>query len=171
MASIMDDTKPAVNTTEPAAVQETVIPTVQTQEDYEAKIAALDADKAKAIEEAANWKVAALKNKGKLPDTDESEEERIARIVAEKLSTNKVEAIDTEKDALLKKMAKENKELKLANLNKTNMPPASIGSHSEAQPVKDTVITQEQLDAFKKRGWTEKDIERYKKNLGRYGGR
>ena len=60
------------------------------------------------------------------------------------------------------------KELKLANLNKTNMPPASQGGHSEGQPVRSTAVTSEQLAAFKARGWSDKDIERYKKNLQRY---
>lgn len=170
MASIMDNTKPAVNTTEPAAAQNVEVTATQTQEDYEAKIAALEAEKAKAIEEGANWKLAALKNKGKTApsDTEESEEERIERRVQEELSAKEVARIEAEKETLLKKLAKENKELKLANLNKTNTPPAAIGSHSEAQPMKDTLVTSDQLAAFKARGWTEKDIERYKKNLQRY---
>ncbi len=173
----MNKDQEAVNTTQPAAVETTVVtsttPAVDSNEDVEAKIAALEADKAKAIEEAANWKVAALKAKSKKPEEDfedETEEERISRIVNEKMAATKIAAIDSEKEALLKKLAKENKELKLANANKT-VTPVSTGTHSEGQVVKDTIITPEQSAAFKARGWTEKDIERYKKNLQKYGGR
>lgn len=170
----MDKDQKAVNTTQPAAVETTVTTSttaaVDNNEDVEAKIAALEADKAKAIEEAANWKVAALKAKSKEVLEDESEEERISRIVNEKLSATKIAAIDNEKEALLKKLAKENKELKLANANKTGTP-VSTGTHSEGQVVKDTLVTSEQMAAFKTRGWSDKDIERYKKNLQKYGTR
>jgi len=79
--------------------------------------------------------------------------------------------IAQEQDALIKKALKENRELKLAQLNKTNTPPASVGTHSEGQMVKDTLVTPDQAAAFKARGWSDKDIEKYKKNLQRYSGR
>jgi hypothetical protein len=79
--------------------------------------------------------------------------------------------IAQEQEAIIKKALKENKELKLANLNKTKVPPASVGSHNESIPATDTSITPEQMSAFKARGWSDKDIERYKKNLRKYGGR
>lgn len=163
--------KDAVNTPPAAAPEKTEIPAVTT-EDAEARIAVLESEKAKAIEEASNWKLAALKNKNKgTQSEDESEEDRIARIVQEKLSETKIAQIDTEKEVLLKKLAKENKELKLAQLNKNGTPPAAIGSHSETVAVKDTAITPEQMAAFKARGWSDKDIERYKKNYQKYSGR
>lgn len=167
----MNEQKPAVNTT-PAAAPEKVETSTTTIEDIETKVLALEADKARLIEEAANWKVAALKYKSKTEvDPDETEEEKIRRVTHEELSKKEIAHIEAQKDQLLKQLAKENKELKLANLNKTVIPPQSIGIHSEGQPVKDTLITQEQLLAFKAKGWTDKDIERYKKNLQKYGGR
>lgn len=159
---------------QPIAPDTTVIPAVQTEEDIEAKIAALEAAKAKALEEAANYKIAYLKEKTKAKDfdsDDETEDERIERIVQEKITATKVAQIDLEKEALLAKALKENKELKLAQLNKTTTPPAAVGTHSEGTPVTSTLITPEQMAAFKARGWTDKDIERYKKNLQRYTGR
>lgn len=172
----MDNNKPAVETETPAAAPEQpTTPVVTSTEDYEAKIAQLEADKVKAIEEGANWKVAALKAKGKLPtesldEDDETQDEKMRRIAREELAQTKVSAIDKEKEDLLVKLAKENKELKLANMNKTTVP-ASMGTHSESIPVTDTLVTPEQLSAFKARGWSDKDIETYKKNLRKYGGR
>ncbi len=49
-------------------------------------------------------------------------------------------------------------------MNKTGIP-SGTGSHTEGRQVVDTMVTPEQLAAFKARGWTDKDVERYKKNL------
>lgn len=171
----MDKEKQAVNTTDPAAGQKTEPVAPVTPSDAEARLAVLAAEKAKAIEEAANWKIAALKAKSKnkegIIDDEEAEKERIASVVQEELAKARISAIDTERETLLKKTLQENKELKLAQLNKSNMPPASVGAHSEGQSVQDTSVTTEQLSAFKARGWSDKDIERYKKNLRRYATR
>lgn len=139
-------------------------------EDLEAKNVALEAEKARLIEEAANYKVAYLKEKSKRKEEDpegESDEERMRRIAQETLADSRLAEIAREQDAIIKKALRENKELKLAQLNKTDIP-ASIGTHNEGQQVKDTLVTSEQLAAFKAKGWTDKDIERYKKNLQRY---
>lgn len=168
----MEEEKNSVNTNESAETHEVEEGSTTTQEDAESRIAVLEAEKAKAIEEAANYKIGMLKAKGKLKEDfdDESEDERIARIVSEKLSETKIAQIDLEKETLLKKLAKENKELKLAISNKTPVA-TSIGSHSESKSVTDTSVTPEQLAAFKARGWSDKEIENYKKNLRRYSGR
>ncbi len=140
-------------------------------DDLEAKNVALEAEKAKLTEESANYKMAYLKEKSKHKATDdgeETEDQRIRRITQETLADSRLAEIAQEQDAIIKKALKENKELKLAQLNKTNTPSAIIGSHSESVAVKDTVITPEQLNAFKARGWSDKDIERYKKNLSRF---
>lgn len=163
--------KPAdtVNIIPPAVVEKA--PVVELADDYEAQLAAKDAEIARLTESDANWKVAALKAKAKLkgvPDPDETEEEKYRRIVREELANSELARLNSEKDAILKKALKENKEMKLAQLNKPDVP-ASPGAHSDSQPVTDTLITPEQLAAFKARGWTEKEIERYKKNLRRYG--
>ncbi len=146
------------------ATEGTVVPST---DDAEARVAALEAEKAALIEESANYKLAYLKEKKKKEEVDleENDEERTRRIAREEVANSKISQIDSEKEALLKKIAKENSELKLALQNKTTTPPASIGSHSEGIAPQDTTITPEQMAAFKARGWTEKDIERYKKNL------
>ncbi len=163
----------AVDTTLAAAPESTVTTTVTTPtEDPEARIAKLEEEKAKLMEEGANWKVAALKYKKEAkgqPLEDESEEDKMRRIAAEALRDSRLAEIAIEQDDLIKKTLKRNKELELALQNKTTTAPAAaLGSHSEGQSVKDTTVTPEQIAAFKARGWSEKDIERYKKNLRRY---
>ncbi len=146
---------------------------VPTTDDLEAKITALEEEKqrfAKEIEENANYKLAYLKAKGKSTDDldlEETEEERIARIIDQRIANSRIAEINKEKDEIIKKALKENKELKLAYTNKSVGVPTGAGSHNESIPVRDTLVTPSQLEAFKARGWTDKDIERYKKNLAK----
>ena len=157
----------AVNTPDPAAGQIVSV----TIDDTEAKIAALETEKAKLIEETANWKLAALKAKGKAESfEDDDDESRMRRIAQETLANSRLVEIANEQDVIIRKALKENRELKLARLNKPE-PPAAVGTHNESTPVRDTLVTPEQMSAFKARGWSDKDIERYKKNLLRYSGR
>ena len=166
----MIEEKPAVNTTSAAAPEKPVV-VDGTDNDYETKISALEAENAQLIEESANYKLAFLKEKSKNgSDFQESDEDKMRRIATETIANSRLVEIAKEKDALIKKALKENKELKLAQLNKTTTP-SSVGVHSEGRAVTDTLVTNEQIEAFKKRGWTDKDIERYKKNLLKYLGR
>lgn len=162
----MENKNNAVNGTQSAAA-------VIVADDLEEKVNTLEAEKARLIEENANWKLAALKNKGKIKDEnlDEDEEEKMQRIANEAIANSRLAQITREQDVIIKKALKENKELKLAQINRTTNPPAAMGGHSETQQVADTLVTQEQLNAFKARGWSDKDIARYKKNLGRASGR
>jgi hypothetical protein len=135
----------------------------------EAKIIALEKEKNEILEREANYKMAYLKEKKKNEsagnDEDETEEERVRRIVREEQARDRVAVIDAEKEALLKKTLAENKELKLAIQNKPSASSTGSGGSTEQPLVVSTIITPEQLTAFKARGWTDKDIERYKKNL------
>lgn len=164
----MEDVKaPAVKADDQAAApDEGVKIPLPTDEDYQERIKVLEGEKAQILEEALNYKTALLKEKGRNRENleDESEDERVRRITREELANSRLTEIDREKAALAEKALKENKELKLALQNKAGVP-TSIGSHSESQPVRDTLITPEQLAEFKSRDWSEKDIERYKRNL------
>lgn len=167
----MDKDKNAVDKAQGAASGEagTIQQPPVTEKDAEAKIIELEAEKARLIAERDNYKTGMLKAKGKIPaegtDLEETDEEKMRRIAREEASNQKINAIDAEKEALFQKTLKENKELKLAIANKTVAPPAAQGSHIESTPVRDTTITAEQMEYFKKRGWSDKDIERYKNNL------
>jgi hypothetical protein len=161
----MDDKKATETIAETIAPQETVTAT----DDAEARIAALEDEKATLIQNEANYKIAYLKEKSKNrePDPDESEEEKIRRITTETIANSRLADIAREQDSIIQKALKENKELKLAQLNKTDIP-ASTTTHTEGQRVTDTLVTPEQMLAFKAKGWSDKDIERYKKNLVKY---
>lgn len=133
----------------------------------EARITALEAEKNAILEREANYKLAYLKEKKKNDDfgSEESEDERVRRIVREEAAVSRLSQIDGEKEALFQKTLRENKELRLANQNKPSNTSTGAGASTEQPLVVSTVITNEQLAAFKARGWTDKDIERYKKNL------
>ena len=157
----MEEIKPATETTTEVA------PTIAPEEDLEAKYAAIEEEKAKLAEQRENYRKAEAKYKEKLeaiPEND-SDEEKLRRIAREELANSQVLDLAREQDEIIRKALKENKELKLAQLNKTGTPPATLGAHSETVAVKDTLITPEQLEAFKAKGWSDKDIERYKTNL------
>lgn len=163
---------------EPNATEETkagtlVEPTIATagltEDETESRIARLEAEKAKLAEERENYRKAYLK--ASEPQYGDSDDDKIRNLVDERLADSRLAEIAREQDEIIKKALKENKELKLAQLNKTNTPPAAVGTHSEGQPVRDTLVTPEQLEVFKSKGWTDQDIEKYKKNLQRQAGR
>lgn len=118
----------------------------------------------------ANYKLAYLKearkNEGNGDPVDEPEDERIRRIYREEQAKERLSQIDSAERVLLEKTLKENHELRLAQQNKPAASPTG-GSSSEQISVTSTVITNDQLAAFKARGWSDKDIERYKKNLSK----
>jgi hypothetical protein len=135
----------------------------------ELKILSLEKEKEEILVREANYKIAYLKEKKKneVFDPNETDDERIRRITREELANTRLAQIDTEKEALLQKTIKENKELKLVIQNKIPDKPSG-GGHNEHIEVQSTSVTPEQLAAFKAKGWSDKDIERYKKNLQRY---
>lgn len=135
---------------------------VTSPEDAEARFKKLE-------EEKENYRKAYLKesdkNKGRTEHLeDEDKMEEVARKV---LADSRLAEIAREQDEIIRNTLKENKELKLAHMNKTQVTPPATGSHTETQPVRDTLITPDQMANFKARGWTDKDIERYKQNLQR----
>lgn len=151
----MDEIKPATETTgEPA-------PAIAPEENLEDKVIALEAEKAKLMEEKENYRKAYLKSEENLPDEGD---DRVRQIAREELANSRLLEIAREQDGIIQKALKENKELKLAQLNRKE-PSAVVGAHSESMPVADTSITPEQSAYFKSRNWSDKDIERYKQNL------
>lgn len=170
----MDETKKATEAiVPPIAAEEGVKVLPPTEEDLEAKNKALEEERARLITERENYKNAYLKEKSKkkeITTDDEDEDDRIRRIAQETLADSRLAEITREQDAIIKKALRENSELKLAQLNKTGTAQA-VGTHTETIPVKDTLITPEQLAHFKSMGWDDKTIERYKKNYLRSGSR
>lgn len=131
------------------------------------RIETLEKEKNEILVREANYKAAYLKEVKKNEGTalEETDDERVRRIVREEQSRDRLTQIDNEKEALLQKALKENKELRLANQNKPSNSSTGAGGSSEQPIVVSTVVTPEQIAAFKARGWSDKDIERYKRNL------
>lgn len=150
---------------------ETIVPPEKTE--AEIKIEALELEKANLIEQKENYRLAYLKADKKNGDInpDESEEDKLRRIVREETADNRLTQIDKEKEELLKKTLKENGELKLALKNKPEIP-GSTNNHTESVKVSDNVITPQQEEYFRKTlKWTDKDIENYKRNRSKQGNR
>ena len=145
---------------------ETIAPTIPSEEDLESRLTRIETEKTKLAEEKENYRRAYLKEVEK---GNETEDARVERIVQEKIAESRLVELAREQDEIIKKALKENKELKLAQLSKNGAPPAVIGGHSESTPVRDTIITPEQMAHFKSLGWDEKKIESYKKNLLKKG--
>lgn len=149
---------------EPKAT-ETIVPAIAPEEkvgaspeDAQTRFAQLEAEKE-------NYRKAYLKeaDKNKSHADDEEGDERMRRIAAETLANSRIAEIAREQDVIIAQALKENKELKLAQLNKTTAP-AAMGTHSESTAVTDTLITPDQMKYFKESlKWTDKEIENYKK--------
>ncbi len=162
------------------AATDTTVKTNQsavTDIDLESKYASLEAENKKLLEEKNNYKTGLLKEKAKNKrgrdeegddnedDGSESLDEKMARIAQETLSNSRLAEIAREQNEIIQKALKENKELKAAQVNRSSTP-SSMGSHTENRNVvQDTTVTPEQMSEFKKRGWSDRDIERYKTNL------
>ena len=174
----MNEEKKGVETkTENAPVQqETVATQTATEVDYEAIIAAKDAEIAKVAAEKENYKKGLLKAKGKLPEDDQSDtdsledmETIIDRKVTEKLLSTKEAQLQAERDNALKAVLKRNKELELALKNRGQITSASgSGSNQDKPEVRtDNYFSPEQISALKAKGFDDKKIETLKNNLAK----
>lgn len=174
----MTETKQSVETISEPAETHTDEVTVTTPEvDYEAIIQAKDAELAKVAEERENYKKGLLKAKGKLPvddypvdDIDETENERISRIVDQRLLQTKEAQIQAEKDLAYANIIKRNKELEIALKNRQQISATSTGSNSDksqADVKTETFFSPEQIQALKAKGYDDKKIDSLKDNMKR----
>lgn len=140
---------------------------MSTENDAEARFQQLETEKE-------NYRQAYLKEVDKNKDRTSSgeeldEDERMTRIAQKALADSRLAEIAREQDAIIKKALKENKELKLVQLNKTTTtPPAGMGTHGETTPVRDGTLSPDQEKYLREvKNFNDKDIERYKGNLRR----
>lgn len=162
---------------ETAVSQSEVVTTPNvTEVDYEAELAKKDAEIAKVRDERENYKKGLLKAKGKLPDEDDNSlndeediDSKVKRLVQEQLLETREAQTLAEKDVLVLNLAKKNKELTLALKNRAQVSSNSgQGSNQEKVESKsDNILSNDQLSSLKARGWDDKKIEEYKKNLVR----
>lgn len=129
------------------------------EQDFLDPIAEKDAEIARLMEERDNWKELGLKRKGKLADDDDFFErsgidEFIKDKVREALADKEIAMAQAAKDAEIKRLVRENNELRLASKNR---PGFSVGGGDGSGPeVKDNVFSNDQL----------KDLELRAKKLG-----
>jgi outer membrane protein TolC len=128
--------------------------------DWEAKYLETQANLDKVAAERENYKKGMLAAKGK-SDDDESEEDKIARIVEEKLQGSTEAQLLKQKDEIAKRALQENKELKVALKNRTQIGASAGQGGGQGGDVKTDFWTPEQLAYFKKRGI---DPEKAKEN-------
>lgn len=140
--------------------------------DYEAQNAALIEELTRVEKEKENYKRAALKAKGKLPQDLPEEEEGttdletlIEKKVEEKLILSRESQIRKQQEELIKKALKENKELKLALQAKSQVSNVSVGSGGSTMEVSDGVLSKAQIESLKAQKWPDDKIQRLKENL------
>jgi len=167
-------TETAVETkVETAATQPKGVVTETTEVDYEAELTKKDAELAKVRAEKENYRRGMLKAKGKLPDEDDNSsndediDTKISRKVQEELLASREGQIIAEKDALIVNLAKKTKELTLALKNRSQVTASTgIGSNQDRQEVRtDSTLSEDQISSLRAKGWDDKKIELFKKNL------
>lgn len=139
--------------------------------DYLAAISALEDENKRLTTERENYRGAYLKASSKLKDKNIAPEEqasyddeRLQRIVDERLASSQLMANQQKMADLIKKMARENQELKLSSQNKPGSSSAMSGTATAAvAPTTSGSATIDQV--AKARNWSPKMVERYKKNL------
>jgi hypothetical protein len=158
-----------------ASQQETTVETstqTQPEVDYEAELQKKDAEIAKVREEKENYRKGMLKAKGKLPEEDDNSSEedldaKIDRKVQERLLATRESQVQAEKDALVMSLAKKNKELALALKNRGQISTSSGQGSNQEKPEGrvDNTLSNDQINALKAKGWDDKKIDEFKKNL------
>lgn len=149
-APIVDTGVEIIEPSAPEAVPEEV--------DYEAELLKKDQELEKIRRERENYKQGLLRAKGKLSEeelyADEvSQEDKVRSIIREELLNTESSRIAQEREEILAKVLRENKELKLANKTKSQKSgsPVVAGTNQE-RPKSDTEFwSPEQLAAMKER--------------------
>lgn len=131
--------------------------------DYEKEFFALTGKLTKIEQDKENYKKGLLKAKGKLPEDDEEVsvdpndlDTKVNRAVQEALMNTEYEKTRKEQEELVKKALKENRELKVALGNRSDLKNVSLGAGSPASAVDKTPAekywSKEQYSYLKSRG-------------------
>ena len=160
----------AVETVETAAPQPGVeeTGTVAPQSPTNAEVD-LAAELERTRTERENFKRGMLKAKGKLPEEEEvpsNIDEIVQKKVEEAIYSKQEAELEAREKALTEKLIKENRELKLATQNRSQINTGTgQGASIETTQVKDNYFSDEQLADLKKRGL---DPEKVKANIQKY---
>ncbi len=111
----------------------------------------------------------AAKGKKQTGTGEETDEDRIARLVLEKLAENERTNSDSDVKKLVPQLIRRNKELELAMQTKQAAGTTAAGGGSTDTTPKptDNMLSDTQLTALKARGWDDKKISRFKENLAK----
>ncbi len=168
-----EETKATEAKVETIATPPEVTPPTVTEVDYEAELARKNTEIEKIREEKENYRKAYLKKAKGQPEEDDNSsndedlDAKIDRKVQEKLlATREAQAL-AEKDALVIASAKKIKELTLALKNRGQISSQTgQGSNQDRpEPKSDNILSNEQLSALRARGFDDKKIEEFKRNL------
>lgn len=158
----------AVETTENAAPQAGVETKTTVAPEVDAlkfELAQIEEEKKLLAVERDNYKRGLLKAKGKIEedfgDENETTDEKIARIVEEKLMHSREAQLEARKLEVMEKALKENAELKLSLKNRSQAP-VGQGTNNESMQVQDHFFSEQQIADLKARGL---DPEKVKKNM------
>ncbi len=123
----------------------------------------------KAEKDRDNYRDGMLSAKGKKQTAveDETDEDKIARLVLEKLAENERTNSDSDVKKLVPQLIRRNKELELAMQakNAAGTTAAGGGSTDTTPKPSDNMLSEAQMQGLKARGWDDKKIARFKANL------
>jgi hypothetical protein len=111
----------------------------------------------------------AAKGKNQAGAEGETDDERIARLVLEKLAEDQRTNSDSEIKKLVPQILRRNKELETAMQAKqaAGTTAAGGGSTDTTPKPSDNMLSDAQMTALKARGWDDKKISRFKENLAK----
>ena len=136
--------------------------------DAETRMTQILAENKKLAEERDNYRRGMLKAKSRISEEVETEDEdfdaKVARVVEEKLSQTQWAEAQTRLETEAMKLARENKELKKSLANRSQISSTGQGSSQEVTQVQDSKFNPDKISELKKRGWSDKKIELFKKN-------
>ncbi len=126
----------------------------------------------KAEKDRDNYRDGMLSAKGKKQTAteDETDDERVARLVLEKLAENERTNSDSDVKKLVPQLIRRNKELELAmqTKNAAGTTTAGGGGNTDTTPKPtDNMLSEAQMQGLKARGWDDKKIARFKQNLAK----
>lgn len=166
--------KTVEGTQQEAPVMEEATTQTVAQVDYEALLTQKDAEIAKVRDEKENYRKGMLIAKGKMPEdhrTDDGEPESVEsmtrRIVQETMLSTKEAQLQADKDATIKDLIKQNKELgtALRNRNQVSSQTAEGSNQDKPEGKRDNYFSNDQLTELRAKGYDDAKIETLKKNM------
>lgn len=137
--------------------------------EFEKQLAEKDDKIKKLTEDRDNYRRGLIAKKGKNDKGEDIEltvDEKIAAGIEEALLNSSIARESAEKDEIIKKALDRNKELETTIKNRSQITTTEHGGSNEQRLIpKDAVLSEDKIKELKARGWDDKKIELFKKNL------